>query len=252
MIVLLILGVLTLAILGLMIKYYFDKMFILRAFKKGNIIVYGNKGKGKDLVFQKVIKWRKKEKYLSNLDYGWNYENIALKSIDINNDYNNFIHENINLANKQDYENKDIYISDTGVYLPSQHDSTLHKTYKSFPIFYALSRQLYHNNVHTNVQNLEREWKALREIGDGFIWSRKTIKVFGLLITFCVYYDKYQTAVNKLLPMKKPKMLEGRSVYEQYKATNGIIRKFFIINRIKTNKYDTRAFHEKVFGYKAN
>lgn len=234
-----------------LVKYQFNKSFIIRCFKKGNMIVYGNKGKGKDLVFQKVIKWRKKEKYLSNLNYGFNYENIALKSIDINNDYNNFIHENIQLAEKQDFENKDIYISDCGVYLPSQHDSTLHKTYKSFPIFYALSRHLYSNNVHTNVQNIEREWKALREIGDGFIWCRKTIKVFGLLFTFCVYYDKYQSAVQKLLPMKAPKILEGRSVYEQYKATNGEIRKFFIINRIKTNKYDTRAFHEKVFGTKA-
>lgn len=245
MILLLIVG---LVVFGLAITYMLNKLFILKCFKKGNIIVFGNKGKGKDLVFQKVIKWRKNKSYLSNLDYGFKYEPIALKEIDIGNTYNNFIKEDIKISNKQSFENKDIYISDCGVYLPSQHDSTLHKEYGSFPIFYALSRHLYNNNVHTNVQNIEREWKALREIGDGFIWCRKTIKIFGFLITFCVYYDKYQSAVNRLLPMKKPKVLEGRSVYEQYKATNGIIKKFFIINRIKTIKYDTRAFHEKVFG----
>lgn len=251
MIILGILGVLAFVILVISIKYQINKTFIIKCFKKGNMIVFGNKGKGKDLVFQKVIKWRKKESYLSNLDYGYKYENISLKAIDINNSYHDFINEKIKLAEKQNYEDKDIYISDCGVYLPSQHDSSLHKQYGSFPIFYALSRHLYHNNVHTNVQNIEREWKALREIGDGFIWCRKTIKVLGYLITFCVYYDKYQSAVSKLLPMKKPKLMEGRSVYEQYKATNGEIKKFFIINRIKTNKYDTRAFHEKVFGVKA-
>lgn len=238
-------------IIGIIVKYYLDKIFIINCFKKGNMIVYGNKGKGKDLVFQKIIEWRKNENYLSNLNYGYNYENIKLKDIDVGNTHHNFIHEELKVVEKQPFECKDIYISDTGVYLPSQHDSTLHKVYPTFPIYYMLSRQLTSNNIHTNVQNIEREWKALRELGDGFIWCKKTIKIFGYLVTFCNYYDRYQTACNKILPIKKPKLTEGRTEYEQFYATNGTIREFFVINRIKNIKYDTRAFHEKLYGYKA-
>lgn len=37
------------------------------------------------------------------------------------------------------------------------------------PIFYALSRHLYNNNIHVNVQNLGRLWLKLREQADSFI-----------------------------------------------------------------------------------
>lgn len=231
-------------------RYICSKNWLINKFKKGNVIVFGNKGKGKDLVFQKVIKWRQKEKYFSNLNYGFKFNPISLKELDMKNDYNNFINEKLIFEEKKQFEGSDIYISDCGIYLPSQHDTLLHKTYKGLPIMYALSRQLYNNNIHTNVQNLEREWKALREIGDTYIWAYKTIKIFGFLITKIYVYERYQTAVNRTLPLKISIFDKDNNLQrKQFYATNGEIESMYIINRIKTNKYDTRAFHQKVFGY---
>ena len=42
-------------------------------FKKCNVIVFGKKGTGKDLIFQKVINCRK-DTYYSNISYGGNYK----------------------------------------------------------------------------------------------------------------------------------------------------------------------------------
>lgn len=145
-------------------------------------------------------------------------------------------------------EGKDIYISDCGVYLPSQFDTTLHKTYKGLPIYYALSRHLYNNNIHTNVQNLEREWKALRELGDTFIWCRNTINIFGILITEIYIYEKYETAMNRTLPLEVNILDSDDNLQKkQFDATNGNIEKMYLFNFVKDLKYDTRAFAKKVF-----
>lgn len=228
--------------------YCFKKHKLIKRFEKGNVIVFGNKGKGKDLVTQTIIKWRNKP-YYSNIDYGGSYEFISLSEIDVGNDFNNFIKENINQVEKRsEMEGKDIYISDAGIYLPSQFDTTLHKTYKGLPIYYALSRHLYANNVHTNVQNLEREWKALRELGDTYIWCRNTIKLFGWLVTEIYIYEKYETAVNRTLPLVTNLLDKDENLQKkQFDATNGKIEKMYIFNRIKSLKYDTRAFSKKVF-----
>ena len=245
MIIILIVG---LVVLIQFLMYQFKRMKLLKRFDKGNVIVFGNKGKGKDLVFQKVIKWRKKD-YFSNLDYGKGFRPISLSEIDVNNDFNNFIKEKINQTEKRpDMEGVDIYISDSGIYLPSQFDTTLHKTYKGLPIYYALSRQLYANNVHTNVQNLEREWKALREMGDTYIWCRNTIKIFGYLVTECYIYEKYETALNRTLPLATNIFDKDDNLSKkQFDATNGSIEKILIFNRIKSLDYDTRAFSKKIF-----
>ena len=230
-------------------KYQSNKKELLKRFKGGNVLVFGAKGKGKDLLFQKVIQWKKKEKYYANMPYGYNYEKITLKELDIGNTYHNFISENINKIDKiKEMENSDVYISDVGVYLPSQYDSVLHKTYPSFPIYYALSRQLYANNIHANSQNLERAWKALREQADTFVWCRETIKLPFILITRVIVYDKYQSANARLLPMKRKLMnKEHNALYEQYKATNGLIKPMYVINFKRAIKYDTRYFAKLVF-----
>lgn len=228
--------------------YCFKVEKLKKRFDKGNVIVFGNKGKGKDLVFSKVIGWRNKP-YYSNINYGGDYEFISLQEIDVGNDFNNFIKESINQVEKRvEMEGKDVYISDAGIYLPSQFDTTLHKTYKGLPIYYALSRHLYANNVHTNVQNLEREWKALREMGDTYIWCRNTINILGVLVTECYIYEKYETACARMLPLDVNILDKDDNLSKkQFDATNGTIEKIYIFNPIKSLKYDTRAFAKKVF-----
>lgn len=243
-----ILIVLSVVLMLVGLNYQMNKIRVLRAFKQGNVIVFGAKGKGKDLFFQKVIEWKKRKPYFSNIFYGYKYTNISMKELDLNNDYHNLINEGVNIIEKDyRFEKRDIYFSDVGVYLPSQYDSYLHKTYKSFPIAYALSRHLWNNNIHCNTQNLERCWKALREQADSFIWCRRTYKLPFILIVSYVQYEKYQSALQRLLPMKKSHSGSDKNLYNQYNAANGKINKGFIILRKNKIKYDTRAFHKIFF-----
>ena len=104
-------------------------------FEKCNVIVFGKKGTGKDLIFQKVINSRK-DTYYSNISYGGDYKDIEVSELTTGNTYNDFIQNKINLCNKIDErEGKDIYLSDCGIILPSQYDSTLHKVFPSFSSF---------------------------------------------------------------------------------------------------------------------
>lgn len=223
-----------------------NKLFyndIVKHFKKCNCVVDGKKGSGKDLLFQKVINTRN-ETYYSNIDYGKRYIHVDVKDISASgNTYKDFIVDNVKKSQRLFYETKDIYISDGGIYLPSYMDATLYKTYPSFPIFYALSRHLYRANVHVNIQNFARLWKALREQADFFIHVHKTINFFGFLIIKATTYDKYESAVAYLSPVKSRIMNKySKSEVDIYRATNGEIKRGYIIIRKRSIKYNSRAF----------
>ena len=233
------------------IKMNKHKKLVMNAFDDGNVIVFGKKGKGKDLLFQYVINHRKKEEYFSNINYGHNYKPITIKDLELNNTYEDFIADDIKIVDKiDDRENKDIYISDAGIYLPSQYDSKLHKLYPSLSIYYALSRHLYNSNIHCNTQALDRLFKSLREQADSFIKCINCVKIFGLFIVSFTYYDKYSSALADLRPMKKGLFgsKEMKARIEQYNATNGEIINGVVCLTKKNIHYNTRAFHEKLFG----
>lgn len=222
---------------------------IVREFKHCNVIVFGKKGNGKDVLFQKVIDTRK-DTYFANLDYGGDFNIVSLKDISVSpNTYDDFINGKITKIDKNELmENKDIYISDGGIYLPSQYDTKLYKTYPSFPIFYALSRHLYNNNVHVNTQNLSRVWKALREQADYYIKCRGVLNLgFGLLVK-TTEYEKYESALNGVEPIKALLFNKiNKADIQQYVAKNGFIKKGFIFIFKKHIKYDTRAFSKIIF-----
>lgn len=245
MIILIIFIVLAVALLVIVTKYQKSKKIILDAFKKGNVIVYGKKGKGKDLLFQYVINIRKKD-YLSNIYFGSNYNPVTLNEISCApNTFENLINEKYIKTENKGWEDMDIYLSDCGIYLPSQFDSSLYKKFPSFPIYYALSRHLYHNNVHCNTQNLTRVWKALREQADSYIKCQGVINLPGFLVIKWCYYDKYESAVNNILPIVTPRKILFRkddSIIAQFKATNGEIKNGISIIRKKAIMYDTRVF----------
>lgn len=245
MILLIILAVITIVLIIVISKYQKNKKMLLNAFKRGNVIVYGKKGKGKDLLFQYIINSRKKI-YLSNVDYGGGYNSVSISEINCKpNTYETLINEEYTKIENKGWEDKDIYLSDCGIYLPSQFDSSLYKKFPSFPIYYALSRHLYHNNVHCNTQNLTRVWKALREQADSYVKCQGVINLPGLLIIKWCYYDKYESAVNNILPIITPRKWLRRkddSIIAQFKATNGEIKNGVSIIRKKAIKYDTRVF----------
>ena len=215
-------------------------------FKHCNVLVGGKKGTGKDLLFQWVIN-KRKDYYYSNLSYGGFYKNISLKQVSCEpNDYNKIVNDKIEKQPHALKENKDIYISDIGVFLPSYMDSKLYSKFPSMPVFYALSRHLYNCNVHCNSQNIERGWKALREQADFYIQVKRTYKIFNwLFITKYYSYDKYESAKQNLLPIKTRLLNKfSKAEVDKYYATNGEIRKGYIFQTKKNLHYDTRAFEK--------
>jgi hypothetical protein len=244
MVILIILLIILIILIFLLIRYHLFTKHILKNFKSCNVIVAGKKGTGKDLLFQYVIKKRKKEKYYSNIEYGYNYTNVKLKDISCEpNNYENIVNDKIVKTEPHFEEKADFYISDIGIFLPSYMDSTLYKKFPSMPIFYALSRHLYDSNIHCNTQNIERGWKALREQADFYCITRGTIKVFGFLITKITTYDKYQSAKEDIRPIKARLLNKySKAEVDIYKGTHGTIKEGYIIQRVKRIKYDTRAF----------
>lgn len=230
------------------IKQYLFKKEIIRNFKKCNVIVDGKKGSGKDLIFQEVIR-KRNDFYYSNIDYGYKGRLINIsKDLSVYpNTYKEFILNKVDKVDRKLYEKKDVYISDGGIFLPSHMDSVLHKSFPSFPILYALSRHLYANNIHVNVQNFNRLWKALREQADYFIHVKKTIKLPLFLFVRATTYDKYESAVRYLEPVKTRMFNKySKAEIDIYNATYGEIKAGWIIIRKKDIKYDTRAFEKIV------
>lgn len=218
-------------------------------YKHCNVITFGKKGSGKDLITNYVVN-KRKEFYYSNIPYSevGTYEIITPNDISIApNDYKHFVENNIVKIPHRFKEGCDYYISDMGVYLPSYMDSTLYKLFPSLPPFYALSRHLYNANVHMNVQNVERGWKAIREQADFFVMCVRTRKFLFWTFTSVITYDRYDSARQGLRPLKK-RMLNkiSKAQYDLYVAQNGDIRKGTIIQRKKNIKYDTRAFEKIV------
>lgn len=250
-------GIIVFLTISPFILSWFNRGFLKNVFKKNNVIVFGKKGTGKDLLFQAVVNDYRCETY-SNIKYNKKSKLINLKDLELkNNTFDNFVDGSISQEVKNDdFEGKDFFISDIGVMLPSQYDTKLYKYYPSFAIFYALSRHLYNSNIHCNTQNLSRVWKALREQADFYIKCIEVKKpfilgLFGFLRIDFICYDKYESANNSLLPLSGSlfnKYLDAN--YKQYYATNGLIEKKYILVHKSEIKYNTRAFHEKIFGYK--
>lgn len=254
MLLYIILAICLITILYFVLKLRSHKRFILSRFEKNNCIVYGKKGSGKDLLFNYVINNRKK-KCSSNIQYNPKYCNIReISSFELKGiDYNSLIDNTYDHAEKNIEEKQAYYISDAGIYLPCQYCSYLDRKYKSFPVFYALSRHLGQMNVHCNTQNLSRIWDKLREQADSYFCVKYTVNFFGFLISKIYYYDKYESAKNNLLPMDYSifSSKETLSLVKQFNATNGDIRTLYIVQHKSKIKYDTRIFHDLIYGCKA-
>lgn len=247
-----VIGIILLLFVGLvlLIKHHLFMKDLYWHFQHVNVIVFGKKGSGKDLVTHKVIKHRK-DFYYANIPYTAdnNYEILEdLNKVSCEpNDYKALVNNDIKPQPHRFKEGKDIYISDMGVYLPSYMDSTLYKLYPSMPVLYALSRQLYSQNIHFNTQALERGWKALREQADFFVRCKRTYKLPFILLTKVVTYEKYASAQQELEPIKT-RMLNkySKAEVDMYKASNGDIKTGFIIQLKKNITYDTRYFEKKL------
>ena len=251
--------ILALFVLGLIIgvfwaiKFYNGKKALVECFESANCIVFGLKGCGKDLLFNKVINSRAINCY-ANIPY--NKELCSVRDIqDFSvspNTFENILENDIHTVDKINMENCDYYISDGGIFLPSQYSNILIKKYPSLPIYYALNRHLTNSNIHINTQYLGRVWDKLREHAGYYIKAVKTHKIFGFLITDFIIYDTYTSASSQMRPYKITGLIthsESRANKEDFESKHGLVKEYKIIQRVKDVHYDSRYFHRLIYGY---
>ena len=226
--------------------------YITKLFESGNVCVTGLRGRGKDLLFGNVI-IRRKSPYVSNLNYGGEYYPYDYKNLSLGgNTYDTML----NSPYYYEYPyplGSDVYLSDIGVYFPSQYCNELNKKYQSIPYYMALSRQVSHNNVHINVQNLNRAWDKIREQSDIYLMPVKCIyiKPLDIVIQKVIEYDKYDSCVQRVKPCRIKVPLIGKQDYilscqmyvDNFENAHGIVKSYWLIYKNKSN-HDTYYFEK--------
>lgn len=239
--------VLVVIIAFLDIVSFLNRRFFLRLFDKGNVIVTGLRGCGKDMAFCIAVNRRKKD-YISNVEYSSPKKRYKHFEFDSNvwklggNTYKNFADDSLKKFVYPYPDGLDYYISDAGVYFPSQYATELVKRYGGAPLFQALSRHLGDSNVHCNVQNLNRLWDKIREQSDLYV-CMKGCKVFLRRYAFlrgCVY-ETAEACEKRLTPPHFGIGKEARNRRVEFETHNGRIKTFWFVSKIPY-RYDDRRF----------
>lgn len=230
---------------------------VIKLFEEGNVSVCGLKGRGKDLLMSNVVV-RRKLPYICNIDYGVEHYDLDFSQLDIGlNSYKDFINGTVKYYSYPYPDKTDVYISDAGVYFPSQYCNELNRDYKNLPQFMALSRHIGDCSVHYNSQNLNRVWDKIREQSDTYILARHCFYVAGFVLQRITIYDKYDSALQRLKPLKIPlplfanreMKLQAKITKANHEAAHGTIRSAWLFYRNKST-YDTRRFRAILEGGK--
>ncbi|MBD5585735.1 MAG: hypothetical protein HDQ88_11685 [Clostridia bacterium] len=227
---------------------YFKKRSFVRLFDGGNVIVTGLRGRGKDLAFCLVVNSRKRD-YISNIQYSSPKKRYKRFPLDLKvwelsgNTYTDMITGEIKTYCYPYPDGLDYYISDAGIYFPSQYQAELCKKYKSAPMFQALSRHLGDCNVHCNVQNMPRLWDKIREQSDIYLRMDKC-KFIGRT-KFCFVraysYSTEESCVKAVVPPRFGIGKVGKEARYNFEIAHGKIKKFSFFARLPY-VYDSRRF----------
>lgn len=229
---------------------------VIKDFKTGNVCVCGVKGSGKDVLFGNVIA-RRKMPYASNVDYGGLRAPFSYDFTDVKNTYKELIKEQGNEYKCPYPRMTDVYVSDAGIYFPSQYCNELNKEFKTMPVYQALSRHLQRARFHVNSQNLNRVWDKIREQSDIYYNCRSChfikLPILGdIVIQKVIRYDKAESAINRVKPcrVRVPFWnLQARTnakIYrDQFFNQHGEVKQMLLIYRNKS-KHDTYSF-DKLF-----
>lgn len=192
---------------------------IKKLFKRHSVAIAGAKGSGKDILFGNVIARSKNKYYISNTDYNIKRKKFIRLNLDkfmTGNRYDNFIRDKISPYVYPYPDNIDIYISDCGIYFPSQYNNELNKKYCEFPTFMSLSRQLGNCFVHTNAQSYNRVWDKIREQSDRFILCKGCIVVGKLVIQRVYVYERRDTFESEIQPFRGKFTLDKEKREREY------------------------------------
>lgn len=223
---------------------------IVKLFERGSVSVFGLRGKGKDLLTANVVVRRNKP-YVSNVNYGGKWYPLELAKLDCGNSYRDFISGKLNYYKYPYPDGTDVYISDAGVYFPSQYCNQLNNAYPTLATFQALSRHIGNCSMHVNSQALNRVYDKIREQSEIYIRCMRCKVLFGKLVIQRVYiYEKYQSAADCVPLFSLPLsafLVGGMQTYmlakQHYRITYGEIRPRTLIY-INKSKYNTRLFKE--------
>lgn len=218
--------------------------WLVEQFCNKNVFVFGKKRTGKDLLFAHVIHLRNAKHY-ANIPYNHNTEVIELKKINVGgNTFLDIIKGNIVPFMPNFNIGQDIYLSDAGIFFPSQYYRDLDKLFSDMPIFFALSGHLYELNVHCNCQELGRVWDKLREQADCYIRVLGCVWYRNFAIVDTITYSDYASAERKILPIDKYSSEKQKA---EFCAKHGdiVYRKFQIYKSYL--EYDTHYFRQKFF-----
>lgn len=233
---------------------------IISLFNQGNVCVYGLRGRGKDLLMSNVV-IRRKLPYVSNVDYGGYFSPLELDKLDCGgNTFRDFINGSIKKYSYPYPDGTDVYVSDAGIYFPSQYNGQLDKEYPHLANFQALSRHVGLANFHINVQSLSRVWLKIREQSDTFIQCLGCLYIpIKRVLPFCSdivlqkvrVYEKYESAAQGVLPFKvSAPLLSSPQTHtmvdlqkQQHRSTHGRIRTFYLVY-INKSTYNTRHYQE--------
>lgn len=237
------------AFLLIVILSIIQKRRFVKLFDEGNVIVTGLRGRGKDLAFCIVINARKRD-YISNIQYSKPSKRFKRFPLDLkvwelsDNTYTELVTGEVKKYVYPYPDGLDYYISDAGIYFPSQYQSELCKKYKSAPMFQALSRHLGDCNVHCNVQNLNRLWDKIREQSDIYIRMHKC-RVFPRLFCLCritaYTYQNAESCANGVIPPRFGIGKSGREARYNFEIAHGKIQKLSFFARLPY-EYDSRRF----------
>lgn len=221
-------------------------------FKAGNMIVVGKKGKGKDVLFNHVINLLDEEHY-ANMPYNGMTEIRPISDLELpglidtdalENEKNaatrgaifkNLMAGNITPSERKFAPNRNFYISDAGVFLPSHFDKLLDELFPTLPIHFPLSRQTYQMCIHCNLQMYGRLWKKLREQADGYIFIRRNKKRKEWIELEVIFYEDHKAVESGVRPLKSrdPEKLAA------HEARYGIVEQRFIKVFWADLQYDT-------------
>lgn len=238
------------------------KKMLLTAFRAGNVCVAGCKGTGKDMLFYNVIRLREKENepHAGNIFYNPRTKIRPIKHYRLyNNTTLNFIDNDFKPEIKRFQEKEDYYISDCGLALPAWQRQRLEKDFPTFPIVYALSRQLADFNIHANAQVYGLIWDKLRNQANYFITCLHCKVVGRLVRQEFIIYSRQQSAEENIMPFIVRKNFLGiknrndLATAQLFNAKNGYIERlttYFILPK-NEEMYDTRQYHKTLYGEKA-
>lgn len=223
---------------------------IIKLFEEGNVSICGLRGKGKDMLTANVVVRRDKP-YISNTDYGGKFIRFDPDVLNCQNSWRNFMTGKLNHYEYPYEDGVDIYLSDGGVYMPSQYQGELCKEYGHIPIYMAISRQLGDCNFHYNVQNLNRMWDKIREQSDIYIRCLRCKVYFKkLVVQRVLIYEKYESAVNRVpvFRLRRPWFNRNRQQTwdiqkQNYDIAHGEVTPRLLIYFNKST-YNTRIFKE--------